>query len=144
MSYTRTMILKRYCIETVLYFLTNLAITQTSFSQPSHIIQQERCKSHGGRPGLPIPNKPDGFCGRKPTLKWGVVGGGGRWGGGRTSVAIRAVRQHGTSSQSRQGWGFIRSMDGVKNTVWLASAADAGSDWLDDETRSRVVMMRRW
>ena len=127
------MILKRFCIETLPYFLTNLAITQTSFSQPSFIIQQERCKSHGGRPGLPIPNKPDGFCGRKPTLKWGVVGGGGGGKcvcvcGGRTSVAIIAARQHGTSSQSRQGWGFIRSVDGVKKNDWLASAADAGSD----------------
>ena len=27
------------------------------------------CESRGGRPGLPVPNKPDGFCGRKATLK---------------------------------------------------------------------------
>ena len=26
-------------------------------------------ESLGGRPGLPVPNKPDGFCGRKATLK---------------------------------------------------------------------------
>ena len=26
------------------------------------------CESRGGRPGLPVPNKPDGFCGRKATL----------------------------------------------------------------------------
>ena len=25
-------------------------------------------ESRGGRPGLPVPNKPDGFCGRKATL----------------------------------------------------------------------------
>ena len=30
---------------------------------------QEVCESRGGRPGLPVPNKPDGFCGRKVTLK---------------------------------------------------------------------------
>ena len=31
---------------------------------------QELCESRGGRPGLPVPNKPDGFsCGRKATLK---------------------------------------------------------------------------
>ena len=30
---------------------------------------QELCGSRGGRPGLPVPNKPDGFCGRKATLK---------------------------------------------------------------------------
>ena len=24
---------------------------------------QELCESGGGHPGLPIPNKPDGFCG---------------------------------------------------------------------------------
>ena len=30
---------------------------------------QEVCESRGGRPGLPVPNKPDGFCGRKATLK---------------------------------------------------------------------------
>ena len=30
---------------------------------------QELCECRGGRPGLPVPNKPDGFCGRKATLK---------------------------------------------------------------------------
>ena len=30
---------------------------------------QELCESRGGRPGLPVPNKPDGFCERKATLK---------------------------------------------------------------------------
>ena len=29
---------------------------------------QELCESRGGRPGLPGPNKPYGFCGRKATL----------------------------------------------------------------------------
>ena len=29
---------------------------------------QELCESRGGRPGLPVPNKPHGFCGRKATL----------------------------------------------------------------------------
>ena len=29
--------------------------------------QPELCESRGGRPGLPVPNKPDGFCGRKAT-----------------------------------------------------------------------------
>ena len=29
---------------------------------------QELCESRGGRPGLPVPNKPGGFCGRKVTL----------------------------------------------------------------------------
>ena len=31
---------------------------------------QELCESRGGRPGLPVsvPNKPDGFCGRKGVL----------------------------------------------------------------------------
>ena len=30
---------------------------------------QELCESGGGRPGLPVAKKPDGFCGRKATLK---------------------------------------------------------------------------
>ena len=30
---------------------------------------QELCESRGGRPRLPDPNKPGGFCGRKATLK---------------------------------------------------------------------------
>ena len=30
---------------------------------------QELCESRGGRRGLPVPNKPPGFCGRKATLK---------------------------------------------------------------------------
>ena len=29
---------------------------------------QELCESRGGRPGLPVPNSPDGVCGRKVTL----------------------------------------------------------------------------
>ena len=29
---------------------------------------QELCERRGGRPGLPVPNKPYGFCGRKATL----------------------------------------------------------------------------
>ena len=31
---------------------------------------QELCESRGGRPGLPVPNTPDGFCGRKATLNY--------------------------------------------------------------------------
>ena len=31
---------------------------------------QELCESQGGRPGLPVPNKPNGFCGCKVTLKF--------------------------------------------------------------------------
>ena len=29
---------------------------------------QELCQSQGGRPELPVPNSPDGLCGRKATL----------------------------------------------------------------------------
>ena len=29
---------------------------------------QELCESGGDRPGLPVPNSPYGFCGRKATL----------------------------------------------------------------------------
>ena len=29
---------------------------------------QKLCESRGGRPGLPVPNKPYGLCGRKATL----------------------------------------------------------------------------
>ena len=31
--------------------------------------QELVCESRGGRPGLPVPDKPDGFCGRKATFK---------------------------------------------------------------------------
>ena len=37
--------------------------------QHTELRAQELCKSRDGRPGLPVPNKPDGFCGRKATLK---------------------------------------------------------------------------
>ena len=30
---------------------------------------QELCESGGGRPGLPVPTGPNGFCGRKVMLK---------------------------------------------------------------------------
>ena len=34
---------------------------------------QELCEGPGGgRPGFPVPDKPDGFCGRKATLKRNV------------------------------------------------------------------------
>ena len=32
---------------------------------------RELCGSRGGRPGLPVPNRPYGFCGRKATLNSG-------------------------------------------------------------------------
>ena len=32
------------------------------------VIVQELCESRGGRPGLPVPDSPYGFCGRKATL----------------------------------------------------------------------------
>ena len=35
----------------------------------------ELCESRDGRPGLPVPNKPYGFCGRKATFKRGGGGG---------------------------------------------------------------------
>ena len=31
---------------------------------------QKLCENRGGRPGLPVPNNPDVFCGRKGTLNW--------------------------------------------------------------------------
>ena len=33
---------------------------------------QELCESRGGRPDLPVPNSPYGFCGRKATLNLNV------------------------------------------------------------------------
>ena len=34
---------------------------------------QELRESRGGRPELPVPNKPGGFCGRKATLNLNCV-----------------------------------------------------------------------
>ena len=34
----------------------------------SSVRVQELCESRGGRPGLPVPNSPYGFCGRKETV----------------------------------------------------------------------------
>ena len=31
---------------------------------------QELCESRGGRPGLPVPNRPYGLCGRDAALDW--------------------------------------------------------------------------
>ena len=33
------------------------------------VIVQELCESRGGRPGLPVPNKPYGLCGRKAAFE---------------------------------------------------------------------------
>ena len=34
---------------------------------------QEVCESRGGRPGLPVPNRPYGLCGRKAALNLNLV-----------------------------------------------------------------------
>ena len=34
---------------------------------------QEPCESRGGLPGLPVPNKPEDFCGNRAPLKRSVV-----------------------------------------------------------------------
>ena len=34
-----------------------------------HFRVQMLCESQGGRPGFPVPNSPQGFCGRKATPK---------------------------------------------------------------------------
>ena len=39
---------------------------------------QELCESRCGRPGLPVPNSPYGFCGRKATLNWNFMPGTGQ------------------------------------------------------------------
>ena len=68
-------------------------------------LRRELCESRGGHPGLPVPNKPDGFCGRKVTPKrkrgkWWGGGGGGEGGkasggggcrGGVSDVFIQSV-----------------------------------------------------
>ena len=35
-----------------------------------HVVRraQKLCENRGGRPGLPVPDSPDGLCGRKATL----------------------------------------------------------------------------
>ena len=39
------------------------------FNSPYGLFRaQELCESLGGCPGLPVPDKPEGFCGRKATL----------------------------------------------------------------------------
>ena len=35
---------------------------------------QQLCEGRGGRPGLPVPNKPHGFCGRKAPLNQSSLG----------------------------------------------------------------------
>ena len=35
-----------------------------------YVRAQELCESRGGRPGLPVPSKPYGFCGRKAILNY--------------------------------------------------------------------------
>ena len=47
------------------------AVMQThKMRQPTSggVRARELCESRGGRPGLPVPNSPYGFCGRKATL----------------------------------------------------------------------------
>ena len=43
--------------------------SQTPVQSVYRVRAQELCGCRGGPPGLPVPNKPGGFCGRKATLK---------------------------------------------------------------------------
>ena len=47
----------------------SLRLLYWTSAQPSAGRAQELCESRGDRPGLPVPNTPDGFCGCKATLK---------------------------------------------------------------------------
>ena len=47
-------------------FLSMKSMLSTLFMSPDRAL--ELCESRGGRPGLPVPNKPYGLCGRKATL----------------------------------------------------------------------------
>ena len=42
------------------------------FSQPCECRAQGLCESRGGRPGLPVLNKPYGFCGPKAPLRLSI------------------------------------------------------------------------
>ena len=54
------------CFERRLWFEVSFYLFLINIGK---IRAQELCESRGGRPGLPVPNKPNGFCGRKATLK---------------------------------------------------------------------------
>ena len=42
--------------------------TQSNIELGRSLRAQRLCESRGARPGLPVPNSPYGFCGRKATL----------------------------------------------------------------------------
>ena len=49
-----------------------LTDTKISADESVRFRVQELCESRGGRPGLPVPNKPYGVSGRKATLNYTV------------------------------------------------------------------------
>ena len=65
----------RSCVKVEAAVLGSLSLISlmVSVDVKQHCTQtlraQELCESRGGRPGLPVPDKPYGFCGRKATWK---------------------------------------------------------------------------
>ena len=57
----------RSCVKVEVAVLgsPSLISLMVSVDVKHHEGDQELCESRGGRPGLPVPNKPYGFCGRK-------------------------------------------------------------------------------
>ena len=69
---------------------------------------QELCESPGGCPGLPVPNKPHAFCGRKATLNQSMEGGGG--GAGRDTNKDSQHENHKCVHDTRFCQGMVRAV----------------------------------
>ena len=54
----------RSCVNVEVAFLGSPSLISLMVSVDVEL-RSCRCERRGGRPGLPVPNKPDGFCGRK-------------------------------------------------------------------------------
>ena len=61
-------VMERALLISVHLFTENAPIVKMYFRHRP----QELCESRGGRPGLPVPNNPFGFCGRKATFEEAV------------------------------------------------------------------------
>ena len=53
----------------IVFLSPNMIVTVSSIPVLEETFRaQELCESGGGRPGLPVPNSPDGFRGHEATL----------------------------------------------------------------------------
>ena len=107
-----------------------------------------KCASLGGRPGLPVPNKPYGFCGRKATLNIRVQElcesrGGRPWLPVLLSLMVSVdVTQHWTMHTHRSQ--FVPNMPTRHPRTLSSRSCSSPSDWCKKCKKSDISPILLW